>query len=152
THSSAAGPGAAAMMPASRRAPSSARRTGAFIILPPREQLEWFAGHSNIGRCRGPRRGHAENKGVAVDPEQFSTLEQPRFEFAMEVRLRFTRVQQITEIPTGGIRSAVYVDSGEFSGPKLKGKAVPNSGGDYALFRPDDVADYDARYMLDKDD
>jgi hypothetical protein len=87
-----------------------------------------------------------------MDPEQFSTLEQPRFEFALEVRLRFTRVQQITQLPTGGIRSAVYVDSGEFHGPKLKGKAVPNSGGDYALFRPDDVAIFDARYMLQEDD
>ena len=75
-----------------------------------------------------------------MDPEVFSTMDQPRFEFALEVRLRFTRVNQITPLPTGGIRSAVYVDSGEFSGPQLKGKAVPNSGGDYALFRPDDVA------------
>lgn len=85
-------------------------------------------------------------------PEQFSTMDQPRFEFALEVRLRFTRVQQITQLPSGGIRSAVYVDSGEFSGPKLKGKAVPNSGGDYALFRPDDTAVFDARYMLQEDD
>ena len=87
-----------------------------------------------------------------MDPELLSTMDQPRFEFAMEVRLRFTRVQQITKLPTGGIRSAVYVDSGEFFGPKLKGKAVPNSGGDYALFRPDDVAVFDARYMLQEDD
>jgi Protein of unknown function (DUF3237) len=87
-----------------------------------------------------------------MDPEFLSTMDQPRFEFAMEVRLRFTRVQQITKLPTGGIRSAVYVDSGEFFGPKLKGKAVPNSGGDYSLFRPDDVAVFDARYMLQEDD
>ena len=87
-----------------------------------------------------------------MDPEAFSTMEQPRFEFALEVRLRFTRVNQITQLPAGGIRSAVYVDSGEFSGPKLKGRAVPNSGGDYALFRPDDVACFDARYMLQEDD
>jgi hypothetical protein len=84
--------------------------------------------------------------------EQLSTMDQPRFEFALEVRLRFTRVNQITQLPAGGVRSAVYVDSGEFSGPKLKGKAVPNSGGDYALFRPDDVAVFDARYMLQEDD
>ncbi len=57
-----------------------------------------------------------------MDPEVFSTMDQPRFEFALEVRLRFTRVNQITQLPTGGVRSAVYVDSGEFSGPKLKGK------------------------------
>ena len=87
-----------------------------------------------------------------MDPEQLSTMEQPRFEFAMEVRLRFTRVQQITQLPTGGVRSAVYVDSGEFQGPRLKGKAVPNSGGDYAHFRADDTAVFDARYLLETDD
>ena len=55
-------------------------------------------------------------------------------------------------MPSGANRGAVYVDSGEFSGPHLSGKAVPNSGGDYSLFRPDDMAAFDARYMLQEDD
>ena len=76
----------------------------------------------------------------------------PRLEFAFEVRLRFTRVQNIASMPTGAGRGAVYVDSGEIRGPRLNGKAVPNSGGDYALFRPDDVVSFDARYMLEADD
>ena len=76
----------------------------------------------------------------------------PELEFAFEVRLRFTRVQNIVSMPTGADRGAVYVDSGEFSGPNIKGKAVPNSGGDYALFRPDGVLAFDARYMLQEDD
>jgi hypothetical protein len=76
----------------------------------------------------------------------------PELEFAFEVRLRFTRVQNIVSMPTGAGRGAVYVDSGEFSGPNIKGKAVPNSGGDYALFRPDGVLAFDARYMLQEDD
>ena len=73
-------------------------------------------------------------------------------EFAFEVRLRFTRVQNIAAMPTGAGRGAVYVDSGEFEGPQIRGKAVPNSGGDYALFRPDGVLSFDARYMLQEDD
>jgi hypothetical protein len=73
-------------------------------------------------------------------------------EFAFEVRLRFTRVQNIAAMPTGAGRGAVYVDSGEFEGPHIRGKAVPNSGGDYALFRPDGVLSFDARYMLQEDD
>ena len=76
----------------------------------------------------------------------------PELEFAFDVRLRFTRVQNIVSMPTGAGRGAVYVDSGEFSGPNIKGKAVPNSGGDYALFRPDGVLAFDARYMLQEDD
>lgn len=78
--------------------------------------------------------------------------EMPKLEFAFELRLRFTRVQNITAMPTGAGRGAVYVDSGEFHGPRLRGKAVPGSGGDYALFRPDGVLAFDARYMLQEDD
>ena len=29
---------------------------------------------------------------------------------------------------------------------------MPNSGGDYAYFRPDDTAVFDARYMLEEED
>ena len=82
----------------------------------------------------------------------FSTMDNLKLEFAMEVRLKFTRVQSIPLMPSGGMRSAVYVDEGTFEGPRLKGRAVPNSGGDYALFRPDDVAAFDARYMLEEED
>jgi len=89
-------------------------------------------------------------------PELFSSahslLHEPKLEFAFEVRLRFTRVQNIDNMPTGAGRGAVYIDSGEFEGPRLRGKAVPNSGGDYSLFRPDDVLAFDARYMLQEDD
>ncbi len=82
----------------------------------------------------------------------FSTIDNPRLEFAMAVRLQFPRVQTIPNTPMGGNRSAVYVDSGTFEGPRLRGKAVPGSGGDYAYFRPDDVAVFDARYMLEEED
>jgi hypothetical protein len=79
-------------------------------------------------------------------------VQNPRLELAFELRLRFTRVQNIQSMPSGAGRGAVYVDSGEFRGPRLRGKAVPNSGGDYALFRPDGVLSFDARYMLQEDD
>jgi hypothetical protein len=82
----------------------------------------------------------------------YSTMDNPRLEFAMEVRLSFPRVQVIPNTPAGGSRSAVYVESGTFEGPRLRGRAVPHSGGDYAYFRPDDVAVFDARYMLEEED
>jgi hypothetical protein len=84
--------------------------------------------------------------------ELLSTMNQPRLEFAFEVRLKFTRVQNIPNMPTGAGRGAVYVDEGSFEGPRLSGKVVPNSGGDYSLFRPDDVLSFDARYMLQEND
>lgn len=82
----------------------------------------------------------------------FSTLDSPHLEFAFAIRLWFTRVNSVPDLPGGGFRSAVYVDSGEIEGPRMKGRAVPNSGGDYAHFRPDDTAVFDARYLLETDD
>ncbi len=82
----------------------------------------------------------------------YSTLDNPRLEFALEVRLYFRKAHLIPSTPAGGNRSAVYVESGTFEGPRLRGKALPYTGGDYAYFRPDDVAVFDARYMLEEDD
>lgn len=81
-----------------------------------------------------------------------SSYTEPKLEFAFEIKLQFTRVQNIEAMPTGAGRGAVYLDAGTVKGPLLNGKAVPNSGGDYALFRPDDVLSFDARYMLEADD
>jgi hypothetical protein len=81
-----------------------------------------------------------------------SSYDHPKLEFVFEIDLNFTRTQNINNMPTGAGRGAVYLDSGTIKGPRLNGKAVPNSGGDYALFRPDDVLSFDARYMLQEDD
>ena len=81
-----------------------------------------------------------------------STMDMPNLEFGFAIRLWFTRTSMVPDISTGGWRSAVYVDRGEIAGPKMNGIAVPNSGGDYAHFRPDDTAVFDARYMLETDD
>jgi hypothetical protein len=83
---------------------------------------------------------------------QYSTLATPKLEFAFECRLMFTRVFSIPGVHNGGFRSAVIVDEGHFEGPRLKGRAIPNSGGDYAHFRDDDTACFDARYLLEVDD
>ena len=58
----------------------------------------------------------------------------------------------IPNVHNGGFRSAVLVDEGTFEGARLRGRAIPNSGGDYAHFREDDTAVFDARYMLEVDD
>ena len=82
----------------------------------------------------------------------FSTMDDPRLEFALEVRLTFPTAYMIANTPWGGNRSAVLVESGTFAGPEIKGRAVPGSGGDYAYFRPDGVACFDARYLLEEED
>ena len=82
----------------------------------------------------------------------FSDIDNPRLEFAMEVQLTFPEVYTMAPHPNGGMRSAVLVKGGTFEGPHLKGRAIPGSGGDYAYFRPDDTAVFDARYLLEEED
>jgi Protein of unknown function (DUF3237) len=77
---------------------------------------------------------------------------EPRLEFAFEVRLKFERHPRIHNIPIGGSRGYVGVESGTFSGPNISGKAIPYSGGDYSHARPDGVTSFDARYLLEEDD
>ena len=103
--------------------------------------------------------GRAQETAPAVSPVQLespfadvSTYENPRLEFVFEIDLNFTRTHNINNMPTGAGRGAVYLDSGTVSGPRLNGMALPDSGGDWALFRPDDVLSFDARYMLQADD
>lgn len=101
-----------------------------------------------------PQGAGSQNEEVTMNSpfNDVSTIDNPKLEYVFEIDLNFTRVQNINNMPTGAGRGAVYLDSGEIRGPRLNGKAVPNSGGDYALFRPDDVLSFDARYMLEEND
>jgi len=84
--------------------------------------------------------------------EGVSRPDEPRFEFIFEIELQWDRLQNIPNMPTGAGRGATYVASGDVRGPHLKGRIVPNSGADWALFRPDGVLGLDAKYMLEADD
>jgi len=93
------------------------------------------------------------DSGSMTSPfDGWSTFDNPKMEFVFEIDLNFTRTHNINNMPTGAGRGAVYLDSGTVSGPYLNGIALPDSGGDWALFRPDDVLSFDARYMLQADD
>jgi hypothetical protein len=92
------------------------------------------------------------NSGLTSPFDGYSTFDNPKLEFVFEIDLNFTRTHNITNMPTGAGRGAVYLDSGTVKGPRLNGIALPDTGGDWALFRPDDVLSFDARYMLQEDD
>lgn len=81
-------------------------------------------------------------------PDRFA----PQFDFAFEVRLRFRPLPKVVNMPTGGDRGMVVLDGGDFDGPELSGIALPGSGGDFCLFRPDGVLAGDARYLLQEAD
>lgn len=84
--------------------------------------------------------------------EQASAFDSPSLEFVFEIDLDFQRVHHIPNTPAGFTRSAVYVDSGRVSGPRLNGRIIPDSGGDWAQIRPDGTLSFDARYMLEEND
>ncbi|HTN60792.1 MAG TPA: DUF3237 domain-containing protein [Devosia sp.] len=86
---------------------------------------------------------------------QFGTASQPdhpAMEFVFEIRLEFGGHQSVPDMPSGAGRGFVAIESGIITGPRLNGRVLNESGGDWALFRPDDVLATDARYMLEADD
>ena len=84
--------------------------------------------------------------------ERVSAFDSPALEFAFEIDLDFQRVHNIPDTPSGFGRGAVYIDAGRVSGPRLNGRVIPNSGGDWAMFRPDGTLSFDARYMIEEND
>ena len=77
---------------------------------------------------------------------------EPKFEYALSIRVTLGKATMLRGTPMGQDRGAVYVAEGDFSGPNISGRVVPQSGGDFALVRPDGLLDFDARYLLETDD
>lgn len=74
-----------------------------------------------------------------------------RTEFLFQIDLTVTPPQSLGATPAGE-RRIVTVTGGTFEGPKLKGKVVPNSGGDWIVARPDGALQLDVRITLECDD
>lgn len=76
----------------------------------------------------------------------------PALEHAFTISLELTGLRWVAPSAMGVKRGAVCVSSGTVEGPRLSGKVVPMSGGDFPLVRPDGVIDFDARYLLEAAD
>jgi hypothetical protein len=77
----------------------------------------------------------------------------PQLEFVFTIRINLiTPGRWLRPTTMGAERAAIYLESGDFEGPNIKGIVVPGSGGDWPLVRPDGVIDFDARYLLQVDD
>ncbi|MBN2058769.1 MAG: DUF3237 domain-containing protein [Deltaproteobacteria bacterium] len=76
----------------------------------------------------------------------------PRLEFVFKIHLTLGDRMKIDSIPGGNGRGFVPVTGGEIEGPKLTGKVIPFSGGDWPSIRPDGVTAFDSRYMLETSD
>jgi len=76
----------------------------------------------------------------------------PGLEFVFQIQMELGIRQKIGEIPQGSVRGFVAAAGGTVTGPRLNGKVVPYSGGDWALYRNDHTVQFSARYMLEADD
>jgi len=76
----------------------------------------------------------------------------PTLEFAFRIKLKLGIRQKIGPMPGGWMRGFVSAAGGTIEGPRLNGRVVPDSGGDWATYRTDNAVTFDARYMLEADD
>ena len=73
-------------------------------------------------------------------------------EFAFRIRMQLGIRQKLGRLPQGGIRGFVSAAGGVIEGPRLNGRVIPGSGGDWALYRDDNTVQFNAHYLLEADD
>jgi hypothetical protein len=82
------------------------------------------------------------------------TLPVPALELAFQVRLDFDPGPRVRFQPGGAAftRGFVAVAGGEVSGPRLHGRVVAGSGGDWPRIWGSGLVEFEAHYMLEADD
>jgi hypothetical protein len=89
-------------------------------------------------------------------PPQISALAMaaPELVFAFRILLRFDGGPRLRFEPAGraGRRGFVAVQGGEIEGPRLTGRVVPGSGGDWPRFWPGGLVEFEAHYQLEAAD
>ena len=77
---------------------------------------------------------------------------QPVLEHVFSISIDLGEPYWIRPPARGDMRAAIHAKGGIIEGPRLSGRVIPMSGGDFPLVRPDGVIDFDARYLLEADD
>jgi Protein of unknown function (DUF3237) len=76
----------------------------------------------------------------------------PELQFLFEARVKLhLPVMDVGPAPEGQ-RVIFFIKGGEFEGPHLRGRVVPNSGADWVRIRPDGSAHLDVRFCLETHD
>jgi hypothetical protein len=78
----------------------------------------------------------------------------PTLEFCFSARLHFPEGPRLRFKPAFSEfkRGFVSVAGGEVSGPRLTGRVVPQSGGDWPRFWPSGLIEFEAHYMIEAED
>lgn len=76
----------------------------------------------------------------------------PVIEHAFTISIDLTKPYWVKPSARGETRAAIFAAAGTVEGPRLNGRVIPMSGGDFPLQRHNGVIDFDARYLLEADD
>ena len=76
----------------------------------------------------------------------------PSFEYAFQIKIDLGERLRYGPTFWGKERGYVGVLGGTVRGPKLNGRIIPHSGGDWPTVRPDNTVRFDARYLIEADD
>jgi hypothetical protein len=81
-------------------------------------------------------------------------MRQPTLEFAFSMRLEFGAAARLRFEPAFGSyrRGFVSVLGGAIEGPRLSGRVVPQTGGDWPRLWSSGLVEFDARYLLEAAD
>jgi Protein of unknown function (DUF3237) len=90
--------------------------------------------------------------GFDMDPDFGATDYQPKLDFAFDLALEFHSRLRFGPTQSGGAVGFVGISGGRVKGPKLNGKIISNSGGDWANMRADGVVEFRAHYLIEADD
>lgn len=91
----------------------------------------------------------AATQGLGPGPDYDPA--EPKLEFVFQVTLD---VAPIIRFGSSGYtnRGFANVVGGTIEGPRLTGRAIPNTGGDYPYIRNDNVIEFEATYLLEASD
>lgn len=91
---------------------------------------------------------------MSHDPAHTPLLAAPGLRFAFRIVLHFDDGPRLRFEPAhrSGRRGFVAVKGGEIEGPRLTGRVLPQSGGDWPRFWPGGLVEFEAHYQLEASD
>ena len=76
----------------------------------------------------------------------------PTLEYVFTIRVEFDQRLKFDPTPNGVVRGYTRASGGHITGPRLQGKVIPYSGGDWPYFRADGAVQFEAVYLLEASD